>query len=83
MRLRVLDQLRHVSDLDHALWLRRLSHDSSPAVRVAALRVMSQQTVVDLSDRIDQMARSDPSPTVRQLAQFYASQKAVTARSGS
>ena len=30
-----------------------------------------QQTLIDLSDRIDQMARSDPSPTVCQLAQFY------------
>jgi hypothetical protein len=32
---------------------------------------MTQQTQIDLSDRIDQMARSDPSPTVSQLAQFY------------
>ena len=32
---------------------------------------MSQQTLIDLSDRIDQMARSDPSPSVCQLAQFY------------
>jgi hypothetical protein len=32
---------------------------------------MSQQRVVDLTDRIDQMARSDPSPTVCNLAQYY------------
>ena len=49
----------------------RLSHDSSPSVRVAAMRAMTQQSFVDLSDRIDQMARTDPSPTVCQLAQFY------------
>jgi hypothetical protein len=70
-RLQVLDELGHYRDLDPGLWLRRLSHDPSPAVRVAAMRAMSQQTFADLSDRIDQMARDDQSPTVRQLAQFY------------
>ncbi len=70
-RLQVLDHLRGSTELDPGLWLRRLSHDSSPSVRVAAMRAMTQQTFVDLSDRIDQMARTDPSPTVCQLAQFY------------
>jgi hypothetical protein len=73
-RLCVLDHLRQAPDLDPGVWLRRLSHDSSPAVRVAALRVMTQQTLVDLSDRVDQMARSDPSPTVCQLARYYLTQ---------
>ena len=58
-------------DIDPGLWLRRLSHDPSPAVRVAALRLMCKQNLVDLNDRIDQMARTDDSPTVCQLAQFY------------
>jgi HEAT repeat protein len=71
VRLKVLDDLYKVPDLDPGIWLRRLSHDSSPAVRVAAVRAMTQQNQIDLSDRIDQMARSDPSPTVCQLAQFY------------
>ncbi len=70
VRLEVLDHLGR-EDLDPGLWLRRLSHDSSPGVRAAALRVMSQQSLLDLSDRIDQMARSDPSPSVAQLARFY------------
>jgi hypothetical protein len=70
-RLQVLDHLGVASDLDPGLWLRRLSHDNSPAVRLAAVRVMSEQDLIDLSDRIDQMARSDPSPTVCQIAQFY------------
>jgi hypothetical protein len=69
MRLQVLDHLQHSPD--PGLWLRRLSHDTSPAVRVAAMRAMTQQPFLDLSDRIDQMARSDPSPTVCQLARFY------------
>jgi hypothetical protein len=73
MRLKVLDHLREASDLDPGLWLRRLSHDKAPCVRAAALRVMSSLTVLDLTDRIDQMARSDPSPTVAQIAQYYLS----------
>jgi hypothetical protein len=71
VRLKILDDLYKTPDLDPGIWLRRLSHDPSPAVRVAAVRAMTQQTQIDLSDRIDQMARSDPSPTVCQLAQFY------------
>ncbi len=82
-RLQVLDRLRTIldggkdeaADLDPGVWMRRLSHDPSPAVRAAALRLMSQQAVVDLSDRIDQMARSDPSETVCQLARFYLGKK--------
>lgn len=70
-RLQVLDLLRESAELDTGLWLRRLSHDPSPSIRVAAMRAMSQQSFVDLSDRIDQIAREDGSPTVRQLAQFY------------
>jgi hypothetical protein len=70
-RLQVLDQLQRSPDLDTGLWLRRLSHDPSPAVRVAAMRAMTQQPFLDLSDRIDQMAQGDPSPTVSQLARYY------------
>jgi hypothetical protein len=74
-RLSVLDHLRESTDLDPGLWLRRLSHDPKDSVRAAAVRVMSRLTLVDLSDRLDQMARSDPSPTVAQLAQYYLTQK--------
>jgi hypothetical protein len=70
-RLKVLDRLHSTPNVDPGLWLRRLSHDASPAVRVAALRVMSLQTYVDLTDRIDQMMQSDPSPTVCSLARYY------------
>jgi hypothetical protein len=71
VRLQVLDHLRRTPDLDPGIWLRRLSHDPSPAVRAAAMRAMSQQSSVDLSDRIDQMAHNDPSPTVCLLARYY------------
>jgi hypothetical protein len=77
-RLQVLDRIRTMldntqneSDLDPGVWLRKLSHDHSPAVRAAALRLMSQQKLIDLNDRIDQMARNDPSETVCQLAKYY------------
>jgi HEAT repeats len=70
-RLNVLDYLRRGGDLEPGLWLRELSHDESPAVRLAAVRVMSQQDLVDLSDRLEQMADGDPSPTVSQVARIY------------
>jgi hypothetical protein len=70
-RLQVLDRLRESTELDTGLWLRRLSHDPSPSIRVAAMRAITQQKLVDLSDRIDQIAREDSNPTVRQLAQYY------------
>lgn len=70
-RLEVLDSLMEDNELDQSLWLRKLSHDSSPAVRVAALRMMSLQETNDLNDRIDQMSRSDPSKTVSDLATYY------------
>jgi hypothetical protein len=71
VRLQVLDYLRRTPDLDAGIWLRRLSHDPSPAVRAAAMRAMCLQSSVDLTDRIDQMARNDPSPTVCVLARYY------------
>ena len=70
-RLQVLDCLHESTELDAGLWLRRLSHDASPSVRVAAIRAMTQQSFVDLNDRIDQIVREDSDPTVRQLAHYY------------
>jgi hypothetical protein len=69
-RLKVLDELRRTPDLDAAVWLRRLSHDPAPSVRAAAVRVMSQSGL-DVLDRLDQMARNDPSETVSWLAGYY------------
>ncbi len=74
-RLQVLDHLQKATDLDPGLWLRRLSHDPKDSVRAAAVRVMGRVMLPDLSDRLDQMARGDPSPTVAQLANYYLSRK--------
>jgi hypothetical protein len=70
-RLEVLGPLARRTELDTGLWLRRLSYDPNPAVRVAALRVMSEQSPDDFRDRIDEMAQRDPSPTVCDVARRY------------
>jgi HEAT repeat protein len=73
VRLEVLDYLRHDNDLEPGIWLRRLSHDSSPAVRAAAVRAAAEQPLIDLRDRLEQMVQNDPSPTVQQVAKYYLS----------
>jgi hypothetical protein len=73
VRMEVLETIDQAPDLDPGVWLRRLSHDPSPAVRAATARAAATQTQVDLSDRIDQMAQTDPSPTVQQVARYYLS----------
>jgi hypothetical protein len=71
VRLQVLGLLRRQNDLEPGIWLRRLSHDPAPAVRAAVVRAAIEQRVPSLSDRLEQMAQNDPSPSVRQLAQYY------------
>jgi hypothetical protein len=72
-RLQVFELLREADDLEPGVWLRRLSHDPSPAVRAAAIRATFDLSVTNLADRLQQMAQNDPCPTVRQLAQYYSS----------
>jgi hypothetical protein len=75
VRMTVLDELHRpaLRDIDAGIWLRYLSHDPVESVRVAAARAAVEErypTPVDLSDRLEQMSKSDPSPTVRQLMGF-------------
>jgi HEAT repeat protein len=70
-RLEVLEYVCIASDLEPGAWLRRMSHDPVPAVRAAAIRAAADDPHVDLSDRLDQLARNDPSSTVRQLAGYH------------
>jgi hypothetical protein len=70
-RLEVLDHLEGPADVDVAMWLKRLSHDTSPAVRSAAARAMAQAGGQDLKERLAQMAEGDPSPTVSRLARHF------------
>lgn len=71
VRMEVLYHLHEGSDLDVGLWLRRLSLDPSEAVRLAAVRAAAEQELHELSDRLEEMARRDPSPTVCQWARYY------------
>lgn len=73
VRLQVLEHLDRVPDLEPGVWLQRLSQDTAPAVRAAAVRAAATEGLVDLQGRLTDMARGDPSPTVRQLAAFYLS----------
>jgi hypothetical protein len=70
-RLQVLDYLQADSDLDVGLWLRLLTMDPAEAVRLAAIRTAAEQEITELNDRLDEMAKSDPSPTVAQWARYY------------
>lgn len=72
VRMEVLDHLYRAPDLDPGVWLRYLSHDRVPSVRAAAMRASTSGPYesVAFSDRLEQM-RSDPSPTVGQLAQHF------------
>lgn len=72
-RLLVLDHLHRSPDLEPGVWLQRLSTDPAAAVRAAAIRAAANQKQVDLRPRLHEMARDDPSLTVRQLAGFYLS----------
>ena len=78
-RLRVVHHLFQTDDLPVGIWLRRLSQDPAPAVRAAAVRAAHFQTQADLRDRLGEMARQDPSPTVRQLASYYLSRPPIRA----
>lgn len=70
-RLKIIRHLPRVHDVDPVLWLERLSKDSSEAVRAAAIRLAASSSQIDFRNRLMQMAQSDPSETVRQLARFY------------
>jgi hypothetical protein len=75
-RIKVVERLGRVDDLDRSAWLRRLSQDASPAVRAAAIRAAAENLQIDFSDRLREMAQHDPSETVRQNAVHYLRQGA-------
>jgi hypothetical protein len=69
-RLKVFPVLDAVPDRDLADLLRRLTEDAEPAVRIAAVMAAEKFPLVDLSDRLRDMAQNDRSPTVRQVAEY-------------
>lgn len=69
VRLQVLTHLGR-ADLESGIWLRRLSQDPAPAIRAAAIRAAAESSA-GINDQLEKMAASDPSSTIRQLAQHY------------
>ena len=67
-RLQVIDHLKLAPELDPGVWLRRMTEDPNRAVRAAAIRAACREFPVDLRERIRQMALSDDSETVRNIA---------------
>jgi hypothetical protein len=73
-RLQVVHYLRDAEDSvsGSGVWWQHLSQDASPAVRAAAIRFAAEDPAgIDFQERVLQMSRDDPSPTVRQLALHY------------
>jgi hypothetical protein len=74
IRLQVVHFLHDAEDSvsGSGVWWQRLSEDASEPVRVAAIRFAAEDPAgVDFRERVLQMSRDDPSPTVRQLAVYY------------
>jgi HEAT repeat protein len=71
-RARVLFHLREDADLDLTVWLRLLTQDPADLVRFAAIRAIAERGVGELNERLEQMANSDPNPTISLWARYYA-----------
>ena len=80
VRIQVLPLLRQATDLDRETWLRLLTSDPAPAIRAAAARAAG--SIVPLRPRLAEMATSDPSETVRDIARFWLDRSAIRRTGG-
>jgi hypothetical protein len=80
VRIQVLSLLRQSTDLDRETWLRLLTSDPAPAIRAAAARAAG--SVLPLRPRLAEMAASDPSETVRDIAKFWLDRSAIRRAGG-
>ncbi len=69
-RLQLLMDLSRETQRDIGPWLERLGHDPEPAVRAGAARVACERKLL-YSDWVDELARNDPSATVRLVATYH------------
>jgi HEAT repeats len=69
-RLKLLLNLADEDDVDHRVWLQRLSEDPDSAVRAGAARVAAERQI-DFADQLDRMMQSDSDGTVRKIAGYY------------
>jgi len=79
VRMRVLYFFPKMPQLNLGAWLRQLSQDPEPAVRAAAVGAAGDYPHIDLSQRLREMAESDPSETVRLNARYYWQQRSSRA----
>lgn len=77
-RQKLLIDLAYEEELDVSVWLERLTTDADPAVRAGAARLAAERKT-NLGGRLEQMGRSDPDATVRQIAEYYR-RKMLTSR---
>jgi hypothetical protein len=69
-RLKLLLELADEEDVDHRVWLQRLSEDPDSAVRAGAARVAAERQV-EFAERLERMMQSDSDGTVRKIAEYY------------
>jgi hypothetical protein len=65
MRASVIPLLKEREDLDHVVWLLRLSHDPEEIVRAKAVEAMTGKDSAELRARVREMATKDASEVVR------------------
>lgn len=69
-RLKLLLELAEEENVDHRVWLQRLSDDPDSAVRAGAARVAAERQV-DFTERLEKMMSTDTDGTVRKIAEYY------------
>lgn len=69
-RLKLLLELADEENVDHRVWLQRLSEDPDSAVRAGAARVAAERQI-DFAEQLDRMMQSDADGTVRKIAEYY------------
>jgi hypothetical protein len=70
-RLKVLVYLHRTRYETPGAWIGRLCDDPEPAVKIAAIRAAAEHPAAGLVERVKDLAQSDRSPTVRQVAEAY------------
>lgn len=68
MRAAAVSLIQSQTDIDPTLWLVFLSRDSDPSVRSKAAEALASSSAPEAIQRLGEMAASDPSPEVREVA---------------
>lgn len=69
-RIKLLLELAEEEDVDHRVWLQRLSEDPDSAVRAGAARVATERQI-DFAEQLERMMQTDADGTVRKIAEYY------------